>query len=58
MSYGGIFDAPIQNPLSLFGICHPFETGMLEVISADSQFSTCKVIDGGIEDMKPGDRVY
>ena len=34
------------------------KTGMLEVASVESEFSTCNVIEGSIEDMKSGDRVY
>jgi hypothetical protein len=34
------------------------KTGMLEVVSVETEFSTCTVIEGNIEDMKPGDRVY
>ena len=33
-------------------------TGMLEVETVDLEFSTCTVIEGTIEDMKPGDRVH
>ena len=33
-------------------------TGMLEVVTVDDEYSTCKVIDGSIEDMAAGDRVY
>ena len=33
-------------------------SGMIEVVSVEPSFSSCKVIDGKIEDLKPGDRVY
>ena len=34
------------------------KTGMIEVTAVEAQFCTCRVIEGRIEDMKSGDRVY
>jgi hypothetical protein len=34
------------------------KTGMIEVTSVEAQFCTCRVIEGKIEDMNSGDRVY